>query len=493
LGDELSSGRYRNAESTFLNLSATFLQTHTNLIPFVAAAAAAAAGIGYLAYELTAASNAVKSIELDAVVAQFGQTDTQAKALVSDISRLADVGSTAAAEIAKPFLALGSGGDILAKLVSPYLPMLAKQMGEDAPKAAAKLAEMFAELGTKGRAYVAETAGVGSAQLKLFDSFVASGETGKAWGVVVDTLRARSESFRSGLELSNAALEDQRLAAMLAGSGLKYLGVAEAEGGTAVETTTAKIRAQESELGGLRASLESVTHAQSAYAAAARTALEVDRLSAEIAKTKGQISTLDTGLGVARFTNDREAINSTSSALQIAQDHLKKLQEQAADGLLGRDAMGQADAAIEHLKNTFKGAQVDLLKQQQAVLQSVANNPDASAGERAKAAEDVLAKQKEIDAASYAGFKASEDLKVAAAGKNSAAIIAIREQEVARAREVFGAGSNEERARSKPWQGRRRPRPTVARRRPSRRPRTNSARPRRASKARSRRSKRKPR
>ena len=81
------------------------------------------------------------------------------------IQSLAGVSASAAAEIARTFMAIGQGGPQIAEISSNYLPVLAEAMGVKAPEAAKKLAEMFADLSTKGRAYVADTAGVSAATI----------------------------------------------------------------------------------------------------------------------------------------------------------------------------------------------------------------------------------------------------------------------------------------------------------------------------------------
>ena len=78
LGDELSSGRYRQADGTFLNLAVHAVQAGSGfaaanplLIALGAAAAAAAGAIALVGYEANAAANAVKGMQLDAVEGQF--------------------------------------------------------------------------------------------------------------------------------------------------------------------------------------------------------------------------------------------------------------------------------------------------------------------------------------------------------------------------------------------------------------------------------------
>ena len=115
----------------------------------------------------------------------------------------------------------------------------------------------------------------------------------------------------------------------------------------------------------------------------------------------------------------------------------------------GRASAAIAKATAEAIRAhdlTFKGPDVKRLTEDRASEQALAVNPDASVDARKEASLKVLEYDKQINAAEYADFKAAEDLKVAAAGKNTALVIRYREQEVAEARDLFGAGSNEERA-----------------------------------------------
>ena len=68
LGDELSSGRYRQADGTFLNLAVHAVQAggawavaNPVLVALGAAATAAAGAVAYLVYEFIASNNAMKN------------------------------------------------------------------------------------------------------------------------------------------------------------------------------------------------------------------------------------------------------------------------------------------------------------------------------------------------------------------------------------------------------------------------------------------------
>ena len=453
LFDELSSGRDRQAIGTFSNLAGHFLAAHAEIIPLVAAFAAFGAALGYAAFQSITLSNAMKSVQLTSVVAQLQMTDTQIAALVDHIKTAANVSNESAGKIAQAFLRLGSGGAELAQIVANYLPMLAREMGEKAPEAAQKLAEMFAELSTKGRAYVADTKGVSAATLQAYDNYVLAGQTAKAYGVIIDAMIARLEASRESLARAAAATKDHGAAieiahgAMLAGVDATAL-LADAQGnlGGATNRATREIDAQISGLQALRGQLAEAGSAASVFAQALGQAAKFDKVGAELRTVSAEMSGMQAALQRATASGDTAAIDQLAAGLAHAGDQFKKLQQQAGDGLLGRDAVAQTEAAIAHLEATWKGSTADKLAAERDVWQQIVAGETSTAEQVMHARTEIESKSREILAAGYRDFQAAEDVKVAAAGKNSAAVIAIRQAEAARAREIFGAGSDEERA-----------------------------------------------
>lgn len=164
-----------------------------------------------------------------------------------------------------------------------------------------------------------------------------------------------------------------------------------------------------------------------AIAAAAEGGFDIAEqvMSAQLARTTTDIQGQERALGMLRLQLAMTANDATRASAGIA--------KATAEGIRAHDL-------------TFKGSDVQKLTEDKASEQALAVNPDASVDARKEASLKVLEYDKQINAASYADFEAAENLKVAAAGKNSAAVIAIRQQEAAKARELFGAGSNEERA-----------------------------------------------
>ncbi|MFX9669185.1 hypothetical protein ABTU75_19940, partial [Acinetobacter baumannii] len=85
-----------------------------------------------MAYQAITADAALKSIQLGAAIAQFDLTADAATHLRDEIKKAALVGNTEAAEIAKPFLAIGPAGEQVAQLMVRFLPMM-KLLGEEPP------------------------------------------------------------------------------------------------------------------------------------------------------------------------------------------------------------------------------------------------------------------------------------------------------------------------------------------------------------------------
>ena len=164
-----------------------------------------------------------------------------------------------------------------------------------------------------------------------------------------------------------------------------------------------------------------------AVAAAAEGGLDISEqlLSVQLARTTQDVQAQERALGLLRLQLAMTANEAGRASSAIAKT--------TAEAIRAHDL-------------TFKGPDVKRLTEDRASEQALAVNPDASVDARKEASLKVLEYDKQINAAEYADFKAAEDLKVAAAGKNTALVIRYREQEVAEARDLFGAGSNEERA-----------------------------------------------
>jgi len=443
---ELAEGQTHRAATSFVRMAISVGAANPALVGIGAAALAAAGEIGYLAYQGVEAGKAVDSIKAAALAAQLDMPTAEAAKLRDTIKDLAGVSNSAAAEIARAFLAIGEGAPQVAQIASAYLPQLAAAMGEKAPEAAKKLAEMFAELGTKGRAYVAETNGVSAATIAAYDGYVAAGQSGKAYSTIIDAMISRLEGARDAEMTARAAAVAHQVALGAAQAGVTDLSAIERAQAQVVGEVTQKYDAANAALRALQGELAASTATAKEFARALDTAMRFDKVGAEVAKTTGEIRLMQTALAEASAKGDATGAAELTAGIARAADSLKKLQQEAADGLLGRDAVAQTEAAIAHLDATWKGSTTDRLIAERAAWQKIAADAGSSAEQIAHAQAQVEAKTKEIDASGYRDFAAAEDVKVAAAGKASAQVVAIREEEVARARAVFGAGSDEERA-----------------------------------------------
>ena len=451
LADEAASGRWRQFDGSLINFTvhgaqaaAAFASINPVLTAIGAAAAAAAAAIGFATYEASAAANAVKQIQIDAVEGQFKLTSAAAATLRDDLVKLGNLGSifgsSTVEEYAAPFLKLGEAGPVIAKLTIEYAELTkgSKKLGEVGDE----IAKYFADLSTKGRELVQSTAGITSTQKANYDIFVASNQTLSAYGMIVDALRARYETYRQQLITTRAAQADQTTAMLNAAD--EAMGGAHAMNQVSAATAkaTADIEANTAAWNRNRAALEGAASAARTLQAGLAEALKVDKVAGGIKEAGAEIAKLEAGIAAAGDKSS-PAIDALGRALEIARANLSKLQEQARDGILGRDALKQAQDANELLASGFKGPQTGLLTAQRAARQGVANSAAPGSDEQLEAQKAVAAKTKEIRDAENEDYLRQDEIKVASAGKNSAEIIAIRQAEVAREISIFGEGSNQ--------------------------------------------------
>jgi hypothetical protein len=441
---ELAMGETGRAKNAMIGLAVQLGAANPALIGIGAAALAGAGGLAYFAYQATTASKAAESINNAALVAQVSMTKDESAKLRDTLASLAGVSDSAAVEIARAFLAIGQGGPQIAEISSAYLPMLADALGVKAPEAAKKLAEMFAELGTKGRAYVADTAGVSAATIKSYDAFVAAGENGKAYILIIEAMRSRLEESRAAAVAEAAATALAHVARGAALGSVEALSGAERAQATVVSAAVEKYNASIAALDQLTAALQNATPAADAFSRALDTALKLDKVGSDIAKTTGEIERMKAELAKATAKGDATGAAELSKGIAIAEDELKKYQQQASDGLLGRSAVAQTKEQLTEIEQTFKGSTVAMLQQQRAAIADRLAGDNLDAAARHQLELDLAAKDKEVRDAADNAANASDERRVLAAGKNAAAIVAIRQQEVAR--EIAGYGEGSERA-----------------------------------------------
>ncbi len=440
---ELAEGETGRAKNAMISLAVHLGAANPELVGIGAVALAAAAGLAYLAYEGYESGNALDSIKNAAVVDQLAMTDEAAAKLRDTIKDLANVSSSDAADIARTFMAIGQGGPEIAEISSTYLPMLAAALGEKAPEAAKKLAEAFADLHGKGRTLVTDTDGVSAATIKAYDSYVAAGESGKAYATIIDAMISRYEASREAAAKAAAAHRAQGLAATAAGEDAETFKVIEQAAGDIVAGATAKIDAQVSMLRGLQVQLAGAADGAKTFAAALGVALKLDKVGSDIAKTTGEIELMKNALATANAKGDALGAAELTAGIDRASDALKKMQQQASDGLLGRDLVAQTKEQITLLDDTFKGSTVSRLQSERAMLAGLLDGDKLTAAQRNQVEIDLAAKDKEIRDASYKAFESGEEAQATAAALNKAKVIAIREDELHQAIAIYGEGSEQ--------------------------------------------------
>lgn len=440
---ELMRGETGRAERGFISLAVSIAAANPGLIGLGAGALAAGGAFGYLAYEAYEGATAVESIKAAAIVDQLSMTDAEAIKLRDSIKQLAGVSSSAAAEIARPFLAASQGGAQLAEMVSAYLPALAAGLGTTVPEEAKKLAEAFDDLKGKGRELVVGTKGVSAATIESYDAFVASGETVKAQAMIWDALRARLEESRAAAVAEGAATSAGNIARGAALGSVAALSGAQQAQAAVVAAATEKYNSAVAALDSLKAAFLSAAPAADAFSRALETALKLDKVGTEIAKTTGEIKQMQDALGQATAKGDATGAAALQAGLERADDSLKKLQQQASDGLLGRDLVAQTREQIAAFDATFKGSTVDRLQDERAMLAQLAAGAQLSAQQRHQAELDLAAKDKEVRDAAYRAFAAGEDEQATAAALNKAKVIAIREDELRETIAIYGRGSDQ--------------------------------------------------
>ncbi len=440
---ELAQGETGRASRGFTTMAIQLGAANPELIAIGAGALAAAGGLGYLIYQAIGAGDALKAIQSAAMVDQLDMSHDAAQKLGASIQSLAGVSASAAAEIARTFMAIGQGGPQIAEISSNYLPVLAEAMGVKAPEAAKKLAEMFADLSTKGRAYVADTAGVSAATIQSYDGYVAAGESGKAYSLIVDAMVARLDASRAAEVANAAATAASHIARGAALGSVEGLSGAERAETQVVSAAVEKYNAAIAALRDLQGQLNATTGAADAFSRAIDTALKLDKVGSEIAKTTGDIERMKTALATATASGDAVGAATLTAGIERATDSLKKLQQQASDGLLGRDLVAQTREQITAVDQTFKGSTVDRLTAERAMLAQLLAGDALSAAERHQVEVDLAAKDKEIRDASFRAYEAGEERLATAAALNKDRVIAIREDELRQAVAVYGAGSDQ--------------------------------------------------
>lgn len=452
LFDELSSGRDRQAVGTFSNLAGHFLAAHTAIIPMVAGIAAAGAALGYAAYQMFAFEKAVESVQMTAMVNQFAMARDASVGLVESIQQLANVSSSDAQAIANAFAPLQDAGPIIAKAVASDLPMLAKVLGKDVGEAAKDVAEKFTDLKGKGQQFVDQTNAMSTATKEQMRTLVEAGEAPKAMAILLQAVNMQYGAAREKLDLQTAAQTDATAAALAnntaiqaGGDALAAFASLERNAGEAVADATKKLDAETSVVNGAIAALNRMPAAAAAMTQALAEADKFDKVGASLRTVSAEMSGMQAALQSATASGDTAGVDRLTSGLARAGEEFKKLQQQSADGLLSRDATAQTEAALAHLDATWKGSTAGRLTAERDQWQQIVSGEKSTAEQVEHARAQVESKTKEINEAGTRDYEASVDRQVAAAGKSFAQVVSLRQAAVAREREAWGTGSDQER------------------------------------------------
>ena len=439
LSDEFGSGRTRQGIGTLSNVIFTFLQSNTQWFPYAIAVGALGAAFGYVAYQAYETSKAVKGIEFDAAINQFTLTRAAAADLLASVERLGNVGASDAKDFIEPFLKLGPVGEAISAVASHYLPAFTAA-GKDAKTAGEDMAKMFADVTKGGGEVIGNSRVLTEEEKRKAQAFVASGDTVGAYRYVLDILGRSFAGVTSEADRARGAHE-QITAVMARGiGGVDEFGRATENLASAFSDATAKMQANEEEVGRWALKAAMATDQAGRLAAAMKDALKVDKTSADIKELEGKVKEFQDALGVAK---DPASIAQLNRSLDIASDKLKKARQEFDAGLGGGDALSNLQRQFAIDDASFKGADADRLRQHDMALRLMLSSDALTAEQRKKIEEDLAVNSKAIRDAVNASYLRQEEIKVASAGKNGAAVVAIREAEVAREIAIYGAGSKE--------------------------------------------------
>ena len=224
-------------------------------------------------------------------------TNEQAIALRDTIEQLAGVGASDAAEIAKPFVALGEGGGLIATqlvLTRRFWPRTWAKKFRRRPGNYRSISPI-----SPARAAPSSPPPTASTRRNCSNSTISSspGRPGRAYLLVIDALTRGVADFADKQTLAILKLKDSVPSFEAAEAGVVGLSRAQSDLGGAVDAAKAKLAAQRATLEAGRQALVSVAASdQKAFEAANKTAEAIDRQGTEIQRLKNQIEVLGTGL-----------------------------------------------------------------------------------------------------------------------------------------------------------------------------------------------------
>jgi hypothetical protein len=455
--DEALSGRMRNFEGSFARLIGMTGQSIVGFVtlnPMIAAlGTAAAVSAGYLAYlavQMVKVGEAKDTIQRgSAFSGNFNIVDP--KTLDETRQKLETlkglfhgIGEDDVANITVEFARMGDASNVVIKAMADDMKYMWKGFGEKEDEASKNLVKLFSEPLAPIDQIAKGMNGLSDAERKLIADAQRAGDPLRAQAAIQDVIAQRAENYHSArIQQIDAeiAKDRERQATTLAGD--QQTRHALQDEIDILEKEKAQTQAIDANLAGwagkIAAAVGPAQNLEAAFRSLMRETLpqvgELENVRLKIAQIKSQMAQSTQGPFGAVDDNRTQEL-STALNEQIAKEQqlagvvaggtelekvrLKNLQDEVArrgdNATAARNELAAINAEIEAAKKEGGSPTLSKLTEQ------------ANA-------------QKKVYEADYASFKDADDLKVKAAGKNSAEVIAIREQELAKARELFRSDS----------------------------------------------------
>jgi hypothetical protein len=198
LVDELAAGRTNQALGTFTNITGRIAMVQPVAVLATLAVVAFGAGIAYAAAQSEKLGRAIADMQagLRATGRAGIESDADLRQMVRTLSLLPDVSRESAEGIVSQFARTHQiGGDLFKRLVG-IVGDFSKATGEEAPKAAAKLAQAFEDPFKGAKALDEELNILTPRQRELIDSFEKTHDVIAAQGVLYDALKDRIQGLQ---------------------------------------------------------------------------------------------------------------------------------------------------------------------------------------------------------------------------------------------------------------------------------------------------------
>jgi len=397
----------------------------------------AGGAMAYFAYQAIATREAIKGVRFDAALEGLVAGKQDVAELLSAVQRLGNVGAANAQAFIKPFLALGPVGEAISAVASQYLPAFIAN-GKTAQETGEQLAKAFADISKGGGETLASSRLLTEEERRSALAFVAAGDKVSAYKYVLEILARSLSNVSSEAHKEQEATEANMTA--LTAAMLSTDGFTQAQGFLAGATaqSTAKVKENEEELGRWILKAQMASDAAARLAQAMTSALKVDQTASSIKAAEGQVKEFQDALAA---TKDPESIAQLNRSLEITQDRLKRLRDEAVGGLYGGTTLERIEKHNVVVDQQNQGPRSGQLKQELPGLQAAAADPTLDAKQREAAEQKAAAMVLQIRDAEFEENKARDDLRITEVGKNSAEIIAIRQKEVAEAIRIYGEGN----------------------------------------------------